>query len=349
MNTWEKTLLSSDTSIFQAIKIIDDAALQIALVVDDQRRLLGTVTDGDIRRGILAGLTLDKPVDCIMNRQPRTVSPENSRENALAIIHTTTLQQVPVVDDQGRVIGLESVNSLIRRQHHSNYVILMAGGIGSRLHPLTTDRPKPLLNVGGKPVLETIVDGFIEQGFKHFFIALNYKGNMIKEHFGDGSNKGVCIEYLEEKKQLGTAGALSLFPCKTQQPVVVMNGDILTKIDFSRLLRFHHGCQAQATVCVRNCLFQIPYGVLETDSEYVASIQEKPFLRYVTNAGVYVLEPSVLNRIPQNGFINMTDILQGLLAADEKVAAFPIREYWIDIGRIDDYGRANVEFSEVFL
>lgn len=349
MKQWEKALVAPGTSILEAIKIIDDTALQIALVVDGERRLLGTVTDGDIRRGILAGLTLDRPVENIMNRQPQCVGAEKSREKALAIIRASTLQQIPVVDEENRVIGLEIVSSLIHRQRHENLVVLMAGGTGTRLYPLTADRPKPLLNVGGKPILETILDYFIEQGFTRFFIALNYKGHMIKEYFKNGSGKGVSIEYLEEEKQLGTAGALSLFPYKPEEPVIVMNGDILTKIDFNRLLRFHLDSQAHGTICVRNCSFQLPYGVVETENHYAISIKEKPMLQYITNAGVYVLEPVILDIIPGNCFMHMTDLFQRLIAQGQKIAAFPIREYWIDIGRIDDYGRANVEFSEVFL
>jgi len=349
MNRWKTSLISPKATIIEAIQIIDYSALQIALVVDENNHLLGTVTDGDIRRGILKGIKLDQPVKQIMNPEPSVIRTNDSRVNALALMRNTTLHHIPVVDENFCVVDLEFINEFISTEQKDNPVILMAGGLGNRLKPLTESRPKPLLDVGGKPVLETILDSFIEQGFKNFYIAVNYKADMIREYFGDGSRWAVQIEYIYEDRPLGTAGAVGLFPGKTDKTIILMNGDILTKVDFRRLLKFHARQDAAATVCVRDYSLQIPYGVIKADKQLIYDIEEKPLLHFLVNAGIYALSPEVLDYISPNSYLKMTDLLTTLMEKNKKVSVFPIREYWIDIGHINDYGRANGEFAEVFI
>jgi len=349
MNKWKTSLISPESSILEAIQIIDHSALQIALVVEEDYRLLGTITDGDIRRGILAGIALDSPVRQIMNASPRVIKADDSRENALSLMRNTTLHHIPVVDENGRVVGLECINDLIGTDPLDNPVILMAGGLGNRLRPLTEKRPKPMLNVGGKPVLETILESLIQQGFHDFYISVNYKAQMIQEYFGDGTRWGVKIRYIIEDRALGTAGSIGLLRPSPDKTLLVINGDILTKIDFRRLLTFHARQETAATVCVRDYSLQIPYGVVKLNSQLLEGIEEKPLLHFLVNAGIYVLGAETMNYIPENSYLNMTDLLKTLVRQSEKVAVFPVREYWIDIGHIYDYGRANGEYTEVFV
>jgi dTDP-glucose pyrophosphorylase len=349
MKKWQSILMCPAKSILEAIEIIDKGGLQIALVIDQNQHLLGTVTDGDIRRGLLRGITLDKPVKLIMNANPTVVVKGCGKQKIIGIMNSMNLRHIPVLDSSGKLIGLEFIDQLLNTEQKDNWVLLMAGGLGNRLKPLTDNCPKPLLNVGGKPVLETILDSFIEQGFSHFYISVNYKAGMIKNYFGDGSYWGVQIEYLHEKKKLGTAGALGLLPDPVDKPIIVMNGDILTKVDFRHLLNFHTEHQAQATMCVREYHMQIPYGVVQINKYKLRAIEEKPVKKFFVNAGLYVLDPCVLNNnIPANTYLDMPTLFDNLIKQKKETAIFPIREYWMDIGKHDDYERANGEFPEVF-
>jgi dTDP-glucose pyrophosphorylase/predicted transcriptional regulator len=345
---WKKILITPDTPIAEAIEIIDQAGLQIALVINENGQLLGTVTDGDIRRAILKHLSLDEPVSKIMNSNPRFIHRNQPREEAVLLIKNSKVRQIPVLDEDCRVLGLEIAEELLNPSPRDNWVILMAGGIGSRLKPLTTSCPKPLLKVGKKPVLETILENFIEQGFRHFYISVNYKAEMIIEHFGDGSRWAVDIRYLHENQRLGTAGAAGLLPAKPIEPLLLMNGDILTKINFGQLLDFHQKNLAEVTICIREHYSQIPYGVVTIHKNRLQQIEEKPMQHFFINAGLYVLNPEVLNYIPAGSYFDIPDLLQTLLHKGKEITVFPIREYWIDIGRFDDLERANNEFSEVF-
>jgi len=345
---WKEVLITPDTPVVKAIEIIDRAALQIVLVINEKGQLLGTVTDGDIRRAILKHQSLDEPVREIMNPNPRFIYKDQPRENAILLIRKSKVRQIPVLDEQHRVLGLEIADELLEPPARNNWVILMAGGIGSRLKPLTASCPKPLLKVGNKPVLETILESFVEQGFHHFYISVNYKAEMIIDHFGDGSRWAVQIRYLHENKRLGTAGALGLLPSKPEEPLLLMNGDILTKINFGQLLDFHQKNQTEATICIREQHNQIPYGVVAIHNNRLKQIDEKPVQHFFINAGLYVLNPRVLEYIPAGSYFDIPDLLKSLMNKGNEIAVFPVREYWIDIGRFDDLERANNEFSEVF-
>lgn len=345
---WQEVIISPDTPIVEAIKIIDRGDLQIALVVDEASILLGTVTDGDIRRAILRHLSLDEPVKLIMNVRPRFIYRAESREKAVSLMKANKIRQIPVVDENRRLVGLEIADELLNPSLRNNYVILMAGGLGKRLDPLTKSCPKPLLRVGNKPVLETTLESFVEQGFRQFYISINYKAAMIKDYFGDGSSWGINIDYISEKEQLGTAGALGLLPFKPDQPIILMNGDILTKISFGQVLDFHRKNHSDATICIKEQQSQIPYGVVTVEQNQLKDIKEKPVQRFFINAGLYVLNPNVLDCIPPGSRFDIPDLFKILLKNGKIITAFPIREYWIDIGRFDDYERANTEFAEVF-
>lgn len=348
MNDWKEIQVLPETPIREAIRVLDKSAKQILLVVDKSNRLLGTVTDGDIRRGILKGLAFDEPTDRIMNTQPTVARAGEPREQMLANMQRKQLHRIPIVNEQKQVVGIEFLEELIQPHLKENWVVLMAGGLGSRLRPLTNDCPKPMLKVGNKPLLETILENFIEYGFRHFFISVNFMAEMVKDYFGDGSRWGVEIRYLEEDQKLGTAGALSLLPQKPKAPLLVMNGDVLTKVNFRQLLDFHATHDAMATMCVREYDFQVPYGVVRMDNHRITGIDEKPVQRFFVNAGIYVLSPEALSAIPQAGYFDMPTLFETLITNNEEAVVFPIREYWLDIGQLADYDRANGEFMQVF-
>lgn len=348
MQAWIKCLISPNTSILEAIQIIDRTAIQFAMVVGEERNLLGTVTDGDIRRAILQGISLKSNVAAIMNAKPIVASEKQDKHSILSIMKTKSIQQIPIVNSKGIVIGIEVLKNIICSETKPNSVVLMAGGLGTRLRPLTDSCPKPLLEIGSKPILETILDSFIDYGFQNFYFAVNYKAEMIKQHFGDGSKFGVEIHYLNEEKRMGTAGALSLLPKRQKEPLLVMNGDLLTKINFQHLLDFHIFHQSKATMCVREYNYQIPYGVVATKDSKIMHLQEKPVYSAFVNAGIYVISPEVLEMIPHNTFFDMPDLFNQIIANNEPTAAFPIREYWLDIGQKDDFEKAKLDFLGVF-
>lgn len=348
MKDWKQIIVKPSDSIFRTLKVIDRSALQIALVVDEKERLLGTVTDGDVRRGILRGLDLDSAVAKIMNKNFSSCYVEDARDKVLAIMSNKSLHQLPVIDHNGCLVGIHTIDSLMASKTRDNIVFLMAGGLGSRLKPLTANCPKPLLKVGGKPILESIIESFIEQGFKKFYISINYKGEMIEEYFGNGSDWGIQIDYIREDKRLGTAGSLRLLPETNTQPIIVMNGDILTKVDFRNLLDFHLNHEADATLCIREYQLEVPYGVVSIERNRFKGIEEKPKERFPINAGLYVLNPELIDYIPDNTYFDMPELFTILARENREVVVYPIREYWMDIGHMDDYERANGEYQEVF-
>ncbi len=348
MIRWQKARIAPDRSIRETIQTIDEGAIRIALVVDGENRLLGTVTDGDIRRGILRGISLEEAVTRVMNSQPTIARADEGRDTILERMKQTRLHQIPVVDGYGRLVTVEILDELLQARHRDNWVMLMAGGLGSRLRPLTDECPKPLLKVGSKPLLEIILENFLEYGFRKFYISVNYKAEMVKEHFGDGSRWGIEIRYVHEDRRLGTAGALSLLPERSTLPLIVMNGDLLTKVNFQHLLDFHAEHRARATMCVREYDFQVPYGVVRIDHHRVLGIDEKPVQRFFVNAGIYVLEPEVLGLIPSATYFDMPELFTRLIGQNHETAVFPIREYWLDIGHMEDFARANGDFPEVF-
>ena len=255
---------------------------------------------------------------------------------------------MPLVDAEKRLIGLDTLDDLLKPKDKENRVVLMAGGLGMRLRPLTADCPKPMINVGNKPLLETILENFISYGFRRFYVSVNYKADVVKSYFGDGSKWGADICYLHEEKSLGTAGALSLIPEKPQHDLLVMNGDLLTKINFSQLLHFHKEKNAMGTMCVREYDFQVPYGVVQIEKDKMLGISEKPVHRFFVNAGIYVLAPQALDFVPHNTYLDMPSLFENMIAKKNEAVVFPVREYWLDIGQMSDYDRANGEYKDFF-
>lgn len=346
MRDWKKTLIASSTTMLESMQIIDESAMQIALVVDKDQKLLGMVTDGDIRRAILSGREMNVPVSEIMSKNPVCGSPDDSWDMLVNRMRSKGIHHIPVIDERGVVVDLVMAE---HKGERPNWVVLMAGGLGSRLRPLTNSLPKPMLSVGNKPVLETIISQFHEFGFNHYFISLNYLAEKIKSYFADGSKWGVNITYLHENEPLGTAGALSLLEQKPEHPLILMNGDLLTKLNFDNLLNFHEKHQSLMTVCVREYSYSVPYGVLETDGVYLNSVMEKPKHNVLVNAGIYVIEPEVLDLIKPDQKIDITDIIEQLIDKGNKPSVFPIHEYWMDIGHPEDFDKAQFDFDDEFL
>lgn len=342
---WKNVLLPPDSTIRDALQVIDSEALRVALVADQDMIFIGTVTDGDIRRGLLRGLNMDDTVAQIVNRNPKTVDPGVNREIHVEIMKKNGILCLPIVG-KGKLVGLDTLQEALLGEVHENPVFLMAGGFGTRLKPLTDQCPKPLLKVGDRPILETTIIQFANQGFRNFYISTHYMPEMIREHFGTGEKWGINITYVHEQVPLGTGGALGLLPGNIPKlPLILMNGDILTNINFAKILEFHHSHGGDATMCTREFEYQVPYGVVESNSYDVVRIVEKPIQRFHVNAGIYVISPSIIQTVQKDESVDMPSLLEMEIEKGKKVSIFPIHEYWLDIGRIDDFKKAQRDIS----
>jgi dTDP-glucose pyrophosphorylase len=340
-NNWKNILVAPTATIQEVLKVIDSGSLQFALVVDTENRLLGTVTDGDVRRALISNLSLYHPISQIMFKTPTVVDPSVSKTQVLELMNVKQLYSIPILDD-GIVVGLETMHYAAEKTKYDNPVFLMAGGFGTRLNPLTDSCPKPLLKVGDKPILETVLLRFIKSGFHDFYISTHYLPEMIQEYFGDGSKWGVSINYIHEARPLGTGGALGLLPkALPALPVVMMNGDVLTKVDLEALLAFHNKNNANATMCVREYEYQVPFGVIESEGNNITSMVEKPIQRFHVNAGIYVVGREIVDSVKENEVVGMPTLLERFL--DKQILKYTFYEYWLDIGRIDDFKRAQVD------
>ena len=343
----QSLFISLDQTIRAAMECVDRGACGIALVVDKERRLLGTITDGDVRRAILAGRDLELPISELLGRKisskypkPVTAKLGEKREKLLELLHQNVLRQLPVLDDDDRVVDLVMLDDLIPKQDLPLQAVIMAGGMGTRLRPLTDDLPKPMLPVGGKPLMELVIEQLRQVGIRRVNVTTHYKPEKISDHFGDGSAYGVELNYVNEDKPLGTGGALGLMDAP-KGPMLVINGDILTQIDFRAMLAYHRENRADMTVAVRQYDIKVPYGVIECEGTRVCTLKEKPQMHFLVNAGIYMLEPKVYEFIPSGEHLNMTDLIQRLLDSDHTVVSFPIIEYWLDIGQLADYKQAQ--------
>jgi dTDP-glucose pyrophosphorylase/CBS domain-containing protein len=345
---WESILISPDTRLEDAVAKLDREGLRIVLVVDENRKLLGTLTDGDVRRALLKHLPLSIEVAEAMFSQPQTAQLDWGRERILALMDKYQLLQVPLIDGEGRVVGLETLHGLLQRRRKNNPVFLMAGGFGTRLQPLTNNCPKPMLKVGEKPILEVILQNFVNAGFHRFFISTHYMPEMIRDHMGDGSKWGVSISYVHEETPLGTGGGLGLLPRdEIDLPMFMMNGDLLTNLDFHNLLAFHEAHDGAATMCVREYEHRVPYGVIQRTGHRISSMVEKPVYRYFINAGIYVLSPELIRSVPGDTRVDMPTLLEKEIDAGRHVNMFPVHEYWLDIGRMEDFHRAQTEIGKL--
>ena len=348
MKNYKNILLKPTSTIKEALNIIDRGAMQIALVVDENEKLLGTLTDGDIRRGLLNNLSLDESIETIIFKTPTVCTTEDTKEKILEIALAKKLHQIPIVDKNGKLVGIKEVDELLKPEYKSNRVVLMVGGLGTRLRPLTDNTPKPMLKVGNKPILETIILNFKKYGFVNIILCVSYKAEMIEAYFKDGSEFGVNIEYVHENKRMGTAGALSLAKEKLTEPFFVMNGDLLTNINFENMMEYHLSNNSIATMGVREYDFQVPYGVIKTKGRDIISIEEKPVHHFLVSGGIYILSPKVLKYIPKDEYYDMPTLFEKIIEEKEKSISFIIHDYWLDIGRIEEFEKANNEFYEVF-
>ena len=347
MKNIEKIKITIDATIKQALKIISEGAIQIAIVVDKKGKLLGTLADGDIRRALLKGMNLDNSIKSVYFKKPIIAKKNDTKKNLMKIAISKKIYQIPVVDNNNKVVGIHVLDQLTEQKNKFNKVVIMAGGRGIRLRPLTKDIPKPMLKVGNKPILQTIVEKFRESGYENFVICVNYKSKIIKDYFGDGTKFGVKINYIEEKTRMGTAGALSLLTKKPKEPFFVINGDLLTNLNFEAMLEFHIRNNSKATMCIKEYIFKSPYGEVKVDGEKIVSIEEKPNHKIFVNAGIYIFDPICVDLVPKK-FFDIPTLFKKMIHKKMKTVCFPLGEYWLDIGRSDDYDKANHNYDLVF-
>ncbi len=344
---------STDT-LRDAVSRIDAMRLGIALVVDAEGRLIGTVTDGDVRRAVLANVGLDRPVQAVLDRKadspfPRPITAQGDADPAalLSLLQQYGITHLPLVDAQGRPVDLVTTDDFLPEQGGSGLqAVIMAGGPGSRLRPLTEEVPKPMLPIGGRPLMEIIIEQLRDAGIHRVNVTTHHRREKITGHFGDGRNFGVEINYVEEDQPLGTAGALGLLAAPTET-MLVINGDILTQVGIRAMLAFHREHRADLTVAVQPYAIQVPYGVIESEGPRVTRLTEKPRLQFFVNAGIYLIEPVVHSHIPSGGRFDMTDLIDRLLEAGRTVVSFPLHEYWRDIGQHEDYERAQQDVRDL--
>lgn len=340
--------VSPTDSIRQAITRINLNAKGIVLVTNEEGRLISTITDGDVRRALLQGQNLEAPVSELLamktalldSVQPVTAPYGSERAVLLHLMQEKTIRQIPLLDEDGKVIDLVTLDELMPEQELPLQAVIMAGGSGTRLKPLTDDVPKPMLPVGDRPLMELLIKQLKQAGIRRVNITTHYKSTKITDHFGDGQRFGIELNYVNEDRPLGTAGALGMLQA-TRSPLLVVNGDILTSVDFRAMLAYHREHKAMLTVGVRKYDLNVPYGVVESDGAFVQGLVEKPLLSFLVNAGIYLLEPSVYSFIPNDQHYNMTDLIQRLIGENYPVVSFPILEYWLDIGNHVDYQQAQ--------
>ena len=343
---WREAILPANATIQQVITNLDQVAIKIVLVVNEAGELEGTITDGDIRRGLLKGLDLKSSITDVIHRNALVVPPEMTRELVMQLMVANKIQQIPAVDEHRRVVGLHLWDEITTSPVRQNIMVIMAGGMGTRLRPHTENCPKPLLLVAGKPMLEHIIARAKLEGFSHFVLAIHYLGHMIEEHFGNGERLGVRIDYVREQSPLGTAGALGLINPRPEAAFVVTNGDVITDIRYGELLDFHIRHAAAATMAVRVHEWQHPFGVVQTQGVEIVGFEEKPVARSHINAGVYVLDPDSLNFLSTEDHCDMPTLFDRLQAKAKRTVAYPMHEPWLDVGRPDDLLSANGQFAE---
>jgi dTDP-glucose pyrophosphorylase len=343
---WKESLLHPKSTVQDAKRIIDTSSMHIAIVVDEERRLLGITTQSDFRKGLLRHVSYNDSVTAIMNESPRTALLTDTGNKIDDFFIKENLMHLLIVNDEGILVNVEYYDEHLKIDRKENWVVIMAGGLGSRLSPLTDYTPKPLLNMGGKPIIESIIEKLISYGFRRFYLSVNYKADMIKDYFGNGSGLGVQISYIKETQRMGTAGSLSLLPDIPNKPFITMNADLITDINFQDLINYHLEHKASATMCVKEYDFAVPYGVVKVNDHKIEGLDEKPNQKVFVNAGIYLFEPDILELIPRNVSIDMPGLFNKIIAGNKITAAFPIHEYWLDIGQMGDYQKANSDYIQ---
>jgi len=345
MINWESALVPQESTILETIKIIDSTNLRIGvgIVIDNDGKIIGVVTDGDIRRGLLQAVALDASIESIMTTSPITAYEGEDNSNIIKKLERYRINHIPIVDKDHVVVGLKTSDICFVSSEKNVPVIIMVGGRGERLRPITDECPKPMLKLGQKPLLDLIIRNLISFGFNSFWLATNYKKNIIKDYFKDGSDLGVNIKYIEEEKKLGTAGALALYSEQVpveDAPVLIMNGDVLTDINYDLLLQEYENNGRGVIMCIKEYSYELPYGTVELERDRVINIVEKPKYTLYVNSGIYMFNSKLLRYIPKNRFYNMTTFIEDLLRQEYFVSVFLIREYWLDIGSRENYREA---------
>ena len=349
MKGWRKIVVKDTVKIIDAIKVLDRGGQQIILIVSEENKLEGVITDGDVRRAILKGINFNLSVKEIMNNNPIIATKQMSSSKIRKLMKEKTISKIPYVNSDKLLEGLYIEHDMRNGVWKDRFAVIMCGGLGKRLGEITSDFPKPLLSVGSKPILETIIDNLVKGGCQKIYLSVNYKSQMIKKHFGTGDKWDAEINYLEEEKKLGTAGGLSLLKKLPERPFIVMNGDILTNIDFQNFIAYHEEHNSTMSMCVKEYDFQIPYGVVKINEEsIIEDIVEKPIHNFFVSAGIYLVNPEVLKYLPKNESFDMPELFHKVKSENGCVSAFPIREYWLDIGKIDDFRKAQADYGIIF-
>ncbi|MBI4677687.1 MAG: nucleotidyltransferase family protein [Elusimicrobia bacterium] len=350
LRQFPEIVLSPQATLRQAMEVFTNRQVGIVIVASKDRRLKGIVVDFDLRRALLRGETMLSPVSRAMNPKPETILAGTPAEEIAERFRKKPKAYIPVVDRAGRIVDVAAWSDYLSLpESHPNWVVIMAGGRGRRLRPYTETTPKPMMLIGDKPLLELVLERLVASGFRRFIFAVNYLADRIRDHFGDGSKWKVEIEYVAEPRELGTAGALSLIKRDLGEPFIVMNGDLLTKVNFRALLDFHHADGNLATLCVREYDLQVPFGVVQLQEHKLRSISEKPIQRFFVNAGICVLEPKALASLKRGEPCDMPDFLETLQKKHPgQIGCFPVQEYWLDIGRLEDYQRAVEDYDHHF-
>jgi dTDP-glucose pyrophosphorylase len=342
LNLWRKTLAFEESTLGSIIEQLNDSGLQIVLVVSRDEVLIGTITDGDIRRGLLRGLDMNSGVEAIVNRDAMVAPNQMSRDSAKEFMRVNKIHALPILNDSRQVVGMYMLNELLKPEDRDILMIIMAGGQGTRLKPHTENCPKPMIPVGGKPMLEHIIERAKAQGVRHFILSIHYLGHVIQNYFGDGSRWQVEIEYLSEDYPLGTAGAIGLITDRPKKPFLVTNGDVISDIPYCDLLDFHIHQQAIATMAVRAHEWQHPFGVVESNGVEYVGFAEKPISRSQINAGVYALHPDSLDVLKKGIHCDMPELFERLTAAGKRTVIYPMHEPWLDVGKPDDLKEAQM-------
>lgn len=343
---WREAVISCSSLIKEVVSNLNEVGIRIVLVVNENQELLGTISDGDVRRGLLKGLFIDSPISSIINRNPLVVPPGLERRFVRDLMSVNKIQQIPVVSEKNQLVGLHLWDEIVAPPFRSNLMMIMAGGKGKRLLPYTENCPKPMVHIAGKPMLEHIITRAKLAGFNEFVLAIHHLGEVIESYFGDGSRLGVNIEYLREQNPMGTGGALGLLRSKPKASFIVTNADVITDINYGDLLDFHLYHQATATMAVRDHKWQNPYGVVQTRGAEIVGFEEKPITCSRINAGVYALSPDALNELPSDVFWDMPHLFERLIKKSELTVVYPIHESWIDVGNPDDLSKVNLKPSE---
>ncbi|MGC6415300.1 MAG: nucleotidyltransferase family protein [Bacteroidia bacterium] len=341
---YKDLIINNLACIKLALKAIDNCGVHTCFVVNNNT-FEGIITDGDIRRALLNGVSIDASIDSVINRIPYVMKESDDPKIVERNMKNRGISIVPILDDKSQLIGMKRLYNEPSLEVYDNLVVIMAGGLGTRLLPLTEKIPKPMLKISGKPILEIIIEKFAEEGFKNIAVCVNYKSEIIQDYFKDGKEFGVTMSYIEENKRLGTAGALSLIQLSNHLPIIVTNGDILTKVNYSQMIQYHQCHNASVTVAVRDYNYQVPFGVVQHNDGLIRSIVEKPIQNFYVNSGIYVLEPSVIQYIPKNEYYDMTMLINTIVQKSQSVMSYLVREYWLDIGQKSEFKQAEIDYA----